>query len=758
MLDMDSGHHIGQPATRIDGPQKVTGRALFASDESVPGPAWAVFVTSTIARGRITGIDAADTLAVPGVLDVLWHGNVGGEAKTPQQASGGATTTTLETDQVWHDGQIVAVVLAGSYEAAREGAHRCRVLYEAQEPAATFDSPGAVEELREDGEHEDYDIGNTSAALGIAPVTVDARYGTPIQHHNPIELFTTTCAWSGPKLTVWEPSQFVYGLRGTVAKQLGIDPDDVRVVSRFVGGAFGSKGGATARTAWIAVAARRLGRPVKLVATRGQGYTIASYRAETRHHLRLGAEKDGRLVALDHHGWEVTSRPSHYNVSGTESTARVYACPNIRTRVSIVHADRNTPGFMRAPPDTPYMFPLECAMDELALKLGLDPVELRRRNQPTQDPVTGLPFSSRHMVECLDQGAARFGWETRNPEPGQMRDGDWMIGTGMAAASYPSNISSAAARVTLRPEGHVRVRIAGHEIGNGAYTAIAVVAADRLGLPLHRITVQMGDTEFPPAALAAGSSHTASISHAVSKACEDLRDQLARAATLSNAGPLAGHDPAGLRLRDGRLVAPDGTGEELGEAVKRLTAGAMEAYAESVPEGSQPDAMAKLYGGQNPMVRGQKRKDVTAFAYGAHFVEVRIHRRTCEIRVPRMVGAFACGTIVNPMAARSQLIGGMIWGLSSALLEATEIDKRTAHYVNNNLSEYLIPVNADVGEVDVVMVPETDDRVNPMGIKGLGEIGIVGVNAAIANAVHHATGRRIRTLPIRLEDLLAESR
>lgn len=753
-MDGDQFTLIGKPATRIDGRAKVTGRALYASDEAVANPAHAFLVTSAIARGHVAGMELDAARAVPGVLDILTHANVGGQAETAKQSSGGPTTTTLESDRIWHDGQIIAVVVADTFEAAREAAFRVHVTYTEETPSATFGSPGAEEEVRQDDEHEDFEVGDAEAAFATADIRIDAAYGTPTQHHNAIELFTTTCAWSGSQLTIWEPSQFVYGLRGTVATQLGIDPDDVRVISKFVGGAFGSKGGATSRTAWIALAARRVERPVKLVATRDQGFTIATYRAETRHRIQLGADREGRLTALRHEGWEVTSRPSHYNVSGTESTARVYACPNILTRVNIVHADRNTPGFMRAPPDTPYMFPLECAMDELALALRMDPIELRRRNQPTQDPVTGLPFSSRRMMACLEEGAARFGWADRNPQAASMSDGDWLVGYGCAGASYPSNISSSAVRVTLQPEGRARVRLAGCDIGTGAYTVVAIVAADRLGLPIDRVRVEMGDTEYPPAPLAAGSSHTASIANAVALACEQLRQRLAQAAVTTNNGPLAGRDAVALRLAEGSIIAPDGVSEPLADAVKRISDGALEAYVENVPEGSAPGAMAKLYQGQNPMLRGQKRKDVTAFAYGAQFVEVRVHRRTCEVRVPRMLGAFAGGTIINPMAAHSQYMSGMIWGLSSAPLEETEIDLRAARYINDNLSEYLIPVNADVRQVEVVMVPEADDAVNPLGIKGIGEIGIVGMNAAVANAVHHATGRRIRQLPIRIEDLL----
>ena len=667
---------------------------------------------------------------------------------------GGGTTITLQNDHIWHDGQIIAVIVANTFEVAREAAFKVRVHYQAETPSATFGSPGTTEEVREAGEHKDYNVGDADAAFAAAEVKIDQCYGTPTQHHNPIELFTTNCTWNGEQLTIWEPSQFVYGLRGNVAKQLGMNPENIRVVSKFVGGAFGSKGGATARTAWIAIAARRIGRPVKLVATRDQGFTIATYRAETRHHLQLGAGRDGKLTALRHEGWELSSRPSQYNVSGNETTARMYACPNILTKVNVVHADRNTPGFMRAPPETPYMFPLECAMDELAVALGIDPIDLRRINDTQTDPTTGLPYSSRHLMSCFDQGAERFGWSRRNPQPGSMRDGDWLIGWGCASAAYPTNIAATAARVTLRADGQLRVQIAAHDIGTGAYTAVAATAADQLGIELDRVTVEMGDTEFPPASLAAGSSHTATITHAVAKACGELRERLARAATTSNEGPLAGYDWHSLRLQGGRLVAPNGAGEELTDAVKRLTRGAVEAYAENIPKGLPPEAIETLYNGQPPMSRGHGRKDVTAYAFGAQFVELRVHSRTCEIRVPRMVGAFAAGTIVNPLTAHSQFMGGMIWGIGAALLERTEIDPHHARYVNDNISEYLIPVNADVRRVEVIMVPEQDSEVNLLGIKGIGEIGIVGVNAAIANAVYHATGRRIRELPIRIEHLL----
>jgi xanthine dehydrogenase YagR molybdenum-binding subunit len=751
---MDDGKLIGRPAIRIDGRAKVTGRARYPSDEVVANPAHAFLVTSAIARGRIRGFDLADAFAVPGVIDILTHENAGAEAEKPKPMSGGETTPTLESDRVAHDGQIIGIVVADSFEAAREAAHTVRVDYEVEQPSAGFGSPGAEEEVRKAGEHKDYRIGDAEAAFVAAEVRVDARYGTPTQHHNAIELFTTTCAWNDGKLTVYEPSQFVYGLRGSLAKQLRMDPGNIHVVSRFVGGAFGSKGGITARTVWIAIAARRVNRPVKLVPTRDQGFTIATYRAETRHHIQLGAGRDGRLMALRHEGWEVTSRPSQYNVSGTETTARIYACPNILTKVNIVHADRNTPGFMRAPPDTPYMFPLETAMDELAVALNMDPIELRRINDTQIDPTTGKAYSSRSLMRCFDEGAARFGWQARDPRPGTMRDGEWLVGWGCATAAYPANIGPAAARVTLSPDGRARVQIAAHDIGTGAYTVVAITAADRLGIGIDRVVVEMGSSELPAAGLAAGSSHTAGISHAVAKACEALRARLVEAAVLSNDGVLAGLDPASLTLSDGALRDPAGQAEDLPKALARVASGVLESYAENVPKGVPPDAMGKIYQGEMAMSRGHSREDATTYAFGAQFVEVRVHALTREVRVPRAVGAFASGTVVNPLTAHSQYMGGMIWGISAALHEETEIDRKAARYINDNIAEYLMPVNADVPSIEVIMVPEQDSQVNPMGIKGIGEIGIVGMNAAISNAVWHATGRRIRDLPIHIEDLL----
>jgi xanthine dehydrogenase YagR molybdenum-binding subunit len=708
---------IGTPTKRLDGPAKVTGAAHYGgTDVLIAKPAYGVLVTSAIARGRIAAIDEAPAHAVKGVIGVFTHKNIGTIEGGKTFDGGGYMGTSIApmaSDEIQHDGQIVALVVGETFEAAREGAHRLTVKYEACPASAGFDSRGSRTVAGTDAskKHQDPKVGDAEAAFTSAPVKIDVHYETATEHHNPMELFTTTCAWANGKLTVWESSQNMWGVKNGLAKQLGIKPGDVHAVSPFVGGAFGSRGSLTQRTAIVARAAQALDRPIKLMTTRDQGFTIATYRAETRHRIRLGAGRDGKLVSISLEGEEVTSRPDPYMVAGTSSTTKLYASPNVYSKVSIVQADRNTPGFMRSPPETPYVYALECAMDELAYALSMDPVELRRINDTLTDPIKGMPFTSRSLMACFDQAGAAFGWNKRTRAPRSMQDGDWLVGWGTAATMYPANIAACAARVSLYPDGRARVQVASHEIGQGIYTVSALVAGDKLGIAPDRVTVEVGDSSLPPAPVSGGSNSTASVSNAIAKACDEILEKRAKGAN-----------------------------------------GTIEVYAENIPEGAPQNSHEMMHEGKPAFVRGEKN---VRFAFGAQFVEVRVHRLTGEIRVPRAVGAFAAGRIVNPITAKSQLMGGMIWGLSAALHEATEIDRQAARYTNKDLAEYLMPVHADIGEIDVILVPEEDRLVNPLGIKGIGELGNVGMNAAVANAVFHATGVRVRHIPIRLEELIS---
>jgi xanthine dehydrogenase YagR molybdenum-binding subunit len=753
--------NMGRPIPRYDAVAKVTGKAQYGADVALINPVYAFLITSSIAKGRIEGFDLSAAKQVRGVVDIITHENAEKLKEAKLFSNGGYTSSTiqpLKSADIAQEGQIVAIVLAETFEAARQAAYAVKVNYTAAIPTTTFDSPGTtsapakgqISQFKEDPK-----VGDFAKAFAIAEVKISAEYETPPQHHNPMELFATSCAWNGDSLIIYEPTQYVHGLKNGVAEQLGIDPDKVRVINSYVGGAFGSKGSMTPRTAVIASIARRLGRPVKLVATRDQGFTIATFRAETRHQIKLGASRDGKLTSLRHEGWEISSRPDPYAVGGTKTTTRMYACPNVDSLVSIVRADRNTPGFMRAPPEVPYMFALESAMDELAFELKMDPIELRRVNDTMKEPIKGLPYTSRSLMACFDEGAKAFGWSQRKADPKSMTDGDWLVGYGCATSCYPTQMAPAAARVRLQRDGRVRVQIAGHEIGNGAYTVIAQAAAERLGVAVENVSVVIGDSDLPPAPVAGGSNSTASSCSTVMMVCDQLRQKLFKA-TMPNESLIdkaketvgIGQTPVTQAAKSDRPVDYERAFDALGVSV-------IEEYGEWKPDGAPLDSFRAMNKGQMRMVGGSEMSDKIAYAFGAEFVEVRINKWTHEIRVPRLLGAFAAGHIMNPRTARSQLMGGLIWGMSSALHEATELDERYARYVNDNLADYLVPINADVPSVEVIMLAEQDDHINPAGVKGIGELGNVGTNAAVCNAIFHATGQRHRKLPVRLENLSA---
>lgn len=537
---------------------------------------------------------------------------------------------------------------------------------------------------------------------------IEAQYSTPIQHHNPIELPSTICHWEGDRLTVYEPTRYLGAAQHGLAAQLGIAPAHVRVVSRFIGGHFGSKLALSQHTAICALAARRLNRPVRLEISRRDQFTVANHRTETEHRVRLGATSDGQLLAVGHEAVTVSSRFDDFAMEGTDVSTALYAAEAVAAEERLGRVDRNTPGPMRAPPEVPFLFALESAMDELAHALRMDPVELRRRNDTTVDPVTGKSFTTRPLLRCFDAAAAEFGWSDRSARPRtRLRDG-WWVGYGCAAAARPVKIGPASIRVVQDVDGNVRVETAHHEIGNGLYTLLAMIASERLNVPLGSVTVVLGDTALPPAGISGGSSTTTSLANALAKACADL---------LSKPG----------RPREVSL--------------------------DYLPAGAKPGAVEALRAGHIKLLTLPE--DKLAWAFGAHMVEVRVHAATGEVRVPRHVGAFAAGRVLNPITARSQYLGGMAWGLSSALLEKTEVDPRTGVYLNRDLAEYLVPTSADVAGQTVIMLDDADATVNAEKVKGLGELGIIGVAAAVANGVFNATGVRLRDLPIRAEATLS---
>ncbi len=697
---------------RVEGPSKVTGQAKYETDVRLAGMARAALVLAPT-TGRLEGLDLASAYAVPGVLAIFTHLELGAAiAPVTHAMAGGWANSTLRplaSTEVAYPGQIVALVVAETGESAAEAAHAVTVRLEPK--VGTYRLEGAGEKLADlKDEHEDAHIGDVEAGWAKAAARVEATYETPIQHHNPMELFATTCVWEGDRLTVHEPSRFVCGLQHGLAAQLGIPAENVRVLSRLVGGHFGSRLGLSQHTAPVALAARLLRRPVQLVPSRRDGFTIANHRPESRHEIRLGADAEGHLTAFSHRAIVATSRFDDFAMQGTDVTAALYACPNIAVEERVGRVDRNTPGPMRAPPEVPYLFALESAMDEIAHALAIDPIELRRRNETATDPLTGKRFTTRPLMRCFDAAAAAFDWDrARHPR----RDGEWLVGAGCAAAIRPTKIGPVALRLTRTAKG-ATVEAAQHEIGNGITTLLAAAAADGLGLPIEAVTVRLGDTRLPPAGLSGGSSTTTSLMNAMDEACGRLR--------------------ALLHLR-GRND-PDETSVTV----------------EHLPDGFDPEAIGKLDTGHFQL--GQITGARIAAAFGAQFAEVRVHAQTGEIRVSRLVGAFAAGRILNRLTAHSQLIGGLVWGMGSALLEATEVDPRTGSYTNANLADYLVATAADVPSAEALIVEDDDGEVNPAGIKGLGEISIIGVNAAIANAVFAATGRRIRRLPIRPEDLL----
>jgi len=706
---------IGAPLDRVDGRQKVTGGARYAAEHNLAGMAYGVLVMASIPSGAIRAIDATAALKSPGVLAVISHLNAPKLNVPPGQPTGLAEQHLLPfaDGTIHYLGQRIAVVVGDTLEQATRGAELVRVAYD-KSPAKTdlANYRDEAKDRSQNNQQSRFAKGDADAALATAPVKIDQTYRTPYEHHNPIEAHAVVAEWKGDHLTLYDSSQNIFAVQKTMAQLFNLPKENVHVTSQFVGGAFGSKGSSWAHVLIGVIAAREVKRPVKLVVTRKQLFFGNGHRPETEQRVALGATPDGKLVSLIHEGIGQGNSVCDYVEGFTRPAQMLYASPNMRGAHRVVELNVPSGTYMRAPGITPGTFALESAFDELAYALKMDPIALRLANYADADPMTGKPWSSKSLKECYRQAADRFGWSRRTPEPRSMRDGRLLIGYGMASASYPAHRSPASARAVMKSDGTVVVSSGSHEMGMGTATVMAQLAAETLGVPAERVRFQYGDTTLPNAPISAGSMTAASVGSAVYGVSDALKKKVAA---------LEGIDPSAMN------------GDSYHTILSKHYLDTIDAQFDAKPEQQESHA---------------------SHAFGAQFAEVSVDPDLGLVRLRRMVSAFAAGRVLNAKTAHSQYLGGIIQGIGMALLEQTHFDKRLGSFTNVNLGEYLLPVNADIPALDVILVEEDDPYVNPIGVKGIGEIGIVGVGPAIANAVYHATGKRVRDLPITIEKLL----
>jgi xanthine dehydrogenase YagR molybdenum-binding subunit len=731
---------IGAPINRTDGWAKVSGSAAYSAEHPVAGLAHAFLVTSTIPSGRIKRIALEND--VPGVLLVMTHENV---LQLPRETKAGKVSppigrvlSLLQDAEVHYNNQPVAVVVAETFEAAREAASRLRIEYETSPARLDFEEAKQHVHPPEKVLTQDTDTrrGNLQAGMLSGSTSIDLTYRTPVEHHNPIEPHATIAAWDGDHLTLYDSTQYMKGVQRTVASTLGIEPDQVTVLCPYVGGGFGCKGSVWSHVVLAAMAAKMVNRPVKLVLDRTQMFGPVGQRPVTDQRMRLAAMSDGRLTASAHDTIAYTSMIEDWIEPCGLMTRMMYASPNQETTHRLARMHLGTPTFMRAPGEASGSFALESSMDELAYELGIDPLQLRLQNYTERDPGKDLPFSSKALRQCYETGAERFGWSGRNPQARSMRAGEKLVGWGMATATYPTNRSKGRASATLDPDGRAVFRSSTQDLGTGTYTVMTQIAADALGVPLGRVSFELGNSQLPEAPVSGGSTTVASVGPAVQAAGHALRLKLVGIALGDERSPLFGALADEVDALDGELFlrADPSRRETMAAIVARQGSGPVE-----VEAGADPGDASEHY---------------SMHAFGAVFVEVHVDELLGELRVPRVVGVYGVGKLMNAKTGHSQLMGGIVGGLGMALFEETVFDLRNGRAVNGNLAEYHVPVNADIGRIEVEVVEEDDPHVNPLGAKGIGEIGITGVAAAVANAVFHATGKRIRSLPITLDKLL----
>jgi xanthine dehydrogenase YagR molybdenum-binding subunit len=740
---------IGKPLSRVDGRLKVTGGARYAAEVQIPGVTYGVLVLSTIASGRILKMETAAAEKSPGVLGVITHKNaprvvLPASARALVDPEVGEPLQPLQSDLIHYHGQPIAVVVADTFERATHAAALVRATYREKKAIVDFAQAAAgasAPTTPRTGSTEPkkppvYSRGDAEKALAAAPVQVAATYVQPSEQHNAMELHATVAVWEGKKLTLYDKTQWIDNVQKQVAAAFGLSQEDIRVVSPFVGGAFGAALRAWPHVFITALAAKQVGKPVKLMLTRAQLYTVVGYRPHNMQTISAAAERTGKLTALKHEAVGQTSTYEEFTESVLNPTRFLYACPNVHTSYKLARFNVNTPASMRGPGEATGVFALECILDELAFELNIDPLELRLRNHADQDPEKNLPWSSKSLKECYHQAAEKFGWSKRSPQPRATRKGSLLIGWGMATATWPAHRQPATVAVRIQADGRATVCTAASDIGPGTYTSMTQVAADALGLPVDRVQFQLGDSRLPPSPVEGGSMLMASVGTAVHEACLAARQGIFALARGNKNSPLHDATEDQITASDGRLTLRDqpDRGETYAEILKRNGKNHLEVVKQS-----------KL---------GDESKKYSTRAFGAHFVEVHVDADFGTVRVARVVSGFAAGKIINPKTAHSQAIGGITGGIGMALLEEMVRDSRNGRMVNANLADYLVPVNADIPDLDAFYVHEEDSHVNPLGVKGIAELSLVGVAPAIANAVFHATGKRIRELPITPEKLL----
>jgi xanthine dehydrogenase YagR molybdenum-binding subunit len=734
---------IGSPIDRVDGPLKTTGTARYAADWNQPNMAYAVPVCATIAKGKITSLDASAAEKMPGVVLVLHHGNVPKIYRLAGGRAGGRTSESrppLEDETISYWGQYVALVVADTFQQAQAGAAAVKVTYTAEKPNVSTLLDDA---LPPTGPKIESHRGDSEAAFAAAPIKVDETYRTPVETHNPMEMHATVAVWNGDKVTLYESSQGVVNHLGVMAQHLGVPKENVQIIAKFIGSGFGGKLFPWPHSALCAVAARKLDRPVKFTVSRKMMFSNVGHRPRTQQRMRLSTDAQGKLVSLQQDYRNHTSFTDDIKENCGEATPFLYSVPNLTVTSALMKRNIGTPTPMRGPGAVPGLFALESAVDELAIKLKQDPVAFRLAHDTLIDEEKNKPFSSRHLKECLQIGSEKFGWSKRTLEVGSMKKGDLILGWGVACASWGAGRGGSEATVALRADGTARVASATQDIGTGSYTVAAQILSDKTGIPVSRIEVVLGDSSLPPGPMSGGSTATASLVPSIAAAANSAIHALLANAVETQGSPFQGKDPATLTMTKGRVHAKDASPES-GVPFEQILH--MAKVASATGNGKTGGAATET-----------KAADYSMHSFGAHFVEVEWDPGIAHLRVSRVVSVMDVGRIINPKTTTNQMAGAIIMGIGMGMMEQTIYDPRNGHPINDNFADYIVPTAADSPDIDVHFTNIPDPLIGEYGARGVGEIGMAGIAPAMTAAVYHATGIRVRELPIRIEDLLKQA-